>query len=80
MKLANTLADLHRYWQVHRPDLQGALFRRAQELGVTIQVAARVVDLNSETGDVILADGRTVASELVICADGKWASSIQIFH
>ena len=79
MKTRNNLAlvDVHRYWQVHRPDLQRALFERAQELGVTIQFAARVVDLIPKTGDVRLADGTTVTSELTICADGECHLSIQ---
>lgn len=75
-KDAMGLADLGRYWQVHRPDLQRALFERAQELGVKIHVATRVVDLNPQTGEVVLANGRTIASDLIICADGKCPLSI----
>lgn len=70
-KMLATLVDIRRYWQVHRPDLQRALFDRAQELGVTIQTAARVVNLDAETGTVILADGSILSSELTICADGN---------
>lgn len=66
-----TLVDISRYWQVHRPDLQRALFDRAQELGVTIQTLGRVIDLDARTGAVILADGTIISSELTICADGN---------
>jgi salicylate hydroxylase len=58
------------YWVVHRADLHGAMVRLAGERGVEIQTACHVVGYEEVGGAVTLADGRTVAADLVVAADG----------
>lgn len=62
-------------WGLHRVDLQSALARRAQELGVTVRLATRVVDWDFEAPAVTLSDGERVAGHLLIAADGLWSST-----
>lgn len=58
------------YWVVHRADLHGAMVRLARERGVEIQTGRHVVGYEEGGAAVRLADGRTVAADLVVAADG----------
>lgn len=62
-------------WGLHRVDLQSALARRARELGVTILLATKVVDVDFEAPAVTLVDGERVVGDLVVAADGLWSST-----
>lgn len=62
-------------WGLHRADVQSALARRAQELGVTLRLATKVIDVNFGEPFVILADGERVTGDLLVAADGVWSST-----
>lgn len=62
-------------WGLHRVDLQLALAQRAQELGITVRLATKVVDVDSGAPAVTLADGERVAGDLLVAADGLWSST-----
>ncbi|TDZ19571.1 FAD-dependent monooxygenase OpS4 [Colletotrichum orbiculare MAFF 240422] len=81
----NVLGDMdyHRYaaaaggfpfWDFHRSDLHRCLLERAVELGAKLETNARVetfsVAPDGLTSAVHLADGRTLAADLVVGADG----------
>jgi salicylate hydroxylase len=62
----------------HRVDLQQALAKRAQELGVNLVLNARVIriDCGAHPGDeatVITAAGQGYTADLVLGADGLWS-------
>jgi salicylate hydroxylase len=62
----------------HRVDLQRALVKRAEELGVHVVLNAKVtkIDLGASPGDeatVMTEAGRGYLADLVIGADGLWS-------
>ncbi|KAI2610576.1 FAD binding domain protein [Hypoxylon sp. NC1633] len=61
------------FWDLHRADLQEALVRRAQSLGVDIILGADVQDVNFQNASVTTQDGRTVQGDLILGADGLWS-------
>lgn len=62
-------------WGLHRVDLQSALARRAQELGVMVRLATKVVDMNFGEPAVTLTSGERIAGDLLVAADGLWSST-----
>ena len=62
-------------WGLHRVDLQTALARRAQQLGATVRLAAKVVDVDFSVPAVTLADGERVTGDLLVAADGLWSTT-----
>jgi salicylate hydroxylase len=63
----------------HRVDLQQALVKRANELGVNVVLNAKVtnVDFGSSSGDrarVKTSEGEKYAADLIVGADGLWSS------
>lgn len=66
-------------WGLHRVDLQLALARRAQELGVMVRLATKVVDMNFGAPAVTLTNGDCVAGDLLVAADGLWSSTRRRF-
>ena len=63
------------FWDMHRADLQIALFERAEELGVNFRLGALVTKLDLETPSVTLVSGDRIEGDLVVAADGKNKSS-----
>ncbi|KAI0139057.1 FAD binding domain protein [Hypoxylon sp. NC0597] len=61
------------FWDLHRADLQEALVRRAQSLGVDIILGADVQHVDFKRAAVTTQDGRTVQGDLVLGADGLWS-------
>ncbi|KAI1769354.1 FAD binding domain protein [Hypoxylon sp. FL1150] len=61
------------FWDIHRADLQAALVRRAQSLGVAIRLGADVQHVDFESASVAMADGQTVQGDVVLGADGLWS-------
>jgi len=59
------------FWDMHRADLQIALFERAKELGVNFRLGALVTALDLETPSVTLVCGDRIEGDLVVAADGK---------
>lgn len=58
------------FWDMHRADLQLAMYERAKEIGVEFEFGAIVTRHEFEDPAVILADGRYMESDLIIAADG----------
>lgn len=62
-------------WGLHRVDLQHALVKRAQQLGVVIKYSARVSQVDFDEPAIILEGGDCVSGDLVVAADGLWSTS-----
>ncbi|RDH28929.1 hypothetical protein BDQ94DRAFT_93927 [Aspergillus welwitschiae] len=58
---------------LHRVDLQQALYARAKELGVTFHLDERVNTIDFDTTTVTTLKGRTVSGDLIVAADGLWS-------
>lgn len=64
---------------VHRVDLQQALYARAKELGIVVVLAERVKsildarDAETSTATVLTESGKTYTADLVVAADGLWS-------
>ena len=67
------------FWGVYRVDLQRALAARAEELGVRIELGARVSDVDFSTSTVVLDSGARVLGDIVLAADGLWSHTRSLF-
>jgi salicylate hydroxylase len=77
------------FTDAHRVDLQQAMVKRAQELGVKVVLGARVKSINFEhqaadgsAKALVLAEGESGAIlevDLVVAADGLWSTCRSIF-
>lgn len=72
------------FWDFHRADLHSALLDNALELGATLQLTARVSNVNCsdlEIATVILSNGERKSAQLVVGADNmhtNWPKEKQI--
>ncbi|THW25600.1 FAD/NAD(P)-binding domain-containing protein [Aureobasidium pullulans] len=67
------------FWDFHRADLHKALLDRAQELGASFSINARVIDIKYEedgkdTATVLLKSGKRMVADLVVGADGIFST------
>ena len=61
------------FWDLHRVDLQVALFERAKELGVKVRLGARVAEIGFEKPSLHLQNGEELNADLLVGADGLWS-------
>lgn len=59
------------YWDMHRADLQLAMFERAKHLGVRFQFGTLVRDVNAKIPQLITDKGEEITGDLIIAADGE---------
>lgn len=59
------------YWDMHRADLQLAMFDRAESLGVRFRFGTTVTDVDTSVPQVTTDKGDLIRGDLVIAADGK---------
>ena len=62
-------------WCLHRVDLQQALARRAEELGVRLVFDSRVSHVDFENTSVTSDKGLVENGDLVVAADGLWSTT-----
>ncbi|CRL22669.1 Aromatic-ring hydroxylase-like [Penicillium camemberti] len=63
------------FWDMHRADLQIAMFERAQDLGVKFRFGVTVTTYDFEGSKVSLSNGDEVSGDLIIAADGLWSKA-----
>ena len=63
------------FCDLHRVDLQVALYDRAKQLGVKVRLGARVADVDFEAPLIRLESGEELRSDLIVAADGLWSKS-----
>lgn len=63
------------FLDMHRVDLQLALYARAQELGVRFRLGEPVeaLDLDAATAEVTTQAGARARADLIVAADGVWS-------
>lgn len=59
------------FCDIHRADLQLAMFERAEQLGVRFRFNASVAKYDLESPSVTLVTGTRIEGDLIIAADGK---------
>jgi salicylate hydroxylase len=64
------------YYVVHRAHFHNALHQRALQLGVVVELNAKVVKYCEKSASVELASNRIIMADLVIAADGKFGYSV----
>lgn len=64
------------YWDMHRADLQLAIFDQAKSLGVRFQFGILVTDVDPTIPQLTTDKGEKITGDLVIAADGKRASPL----
>ncbi|KAM6506710.1 hypothetical protein FSOLCH5_013685 [Fusarium solani] len=63
------------YWDMHRADLQLAMFERAKSLGIRFQFGTPVKDVDLSIPQLITDKGDKITGDLVIAADGLWSNT-----
>ena len=58
---------------IHRVDLQKALYERARELGVNFRFGQQINEADINNGRVTSMDGESFEGDLIIGADGLWS-------
>ncbi|KAI9925550.1 hypothetical protein MW887_005931 [Aspergillus wentii] len=64
---------------LHRVDLQQALFARARDLGVTFHLNEKVEKIDFDQTNVHTVSGKQFSSDLIIAADGLWSRCRECF-
>ncbi|SPN97564.1 related to salicylate hydroxylase [Cephalotrichum gorgonifer] len=64
---------------IHRVDLQQALYQRASDLGVSFKLGQRVESLDPDAGEITTASGATARADLVVAADGLRSRCRDVF-
>jgi salicylate hydroxylase len=59
------------YWDMHRADLQLAMFERAKSLGIRFEFGTQVTDVNLAIPQLTTEKGDKITGDLVIAADGE---------
>ncbi|KAL4916864.1 hypothetical protein BDW62DRAFT_218465 [Aspergillus aurantiobrunneus] len=68
---------------VHRVDLQQALYARAQELGVTVHLSEKlktILDSTPGSATLLTDSGNSYTADLVVAADGLWSRCRECLH
>ncbi|KAJ5155978.1 hypothetical protein N7492_008781 [Penicillium capsulatum] len=68
-----------RFVDLHRVDLQQALYARAQALGVTFHLGERMDRIDFESTTVCAVSGKQYAGDLIVAADGLWSRCREVF-
>lgn len=64
---------------LHRVDLQLALYERARQLGVTFHLGEKVETIDFDQTTVITQSGTKAQADLIVAADGLWSKCRQAF-
>lgn len=67
------------FLDLHRVDLQQVLVRRAKELGVKVELGARVASIDFDIPEILTASGVKYDADLIIAADGLWSKCRECF-
>ena len=66
-------------WCLHRVDLQKALAKRAEELGVRLSFGCRITSVDFTEPAIVFENGHMERGDLVVAADGLWSSTRSSF-
>lgn len=61
------------FLDMHRVDLQLALFGRAKELGIAFHLGEMVDAIDFDQTEITTKSGRTARADIIVAADGVWS-------
>lgn len=67
------------FLDMHRVDLQLALYERAKELGVRFRLGERIEAVDPDAAELTTVSGETARADLLVAADGLWSRSRACF-
>ncbi|KAH9203818.1 hypothetical protein DL95DRAFT_500329 [Leptodontidium sp. 2 PMI_412] len=67
------------FWDIHRADLQIALYDRARSLGVEFRFGVLVERHDFKIPEVIISTGERIGGDLIVAADGLWSKTRSSF-
>ncbi|KAJ5107063.1 hypothetical protein N7456_003738 [Penicillium angulare] len=67
------------FLDLHRVDLQQALYERAKQLGVTFHLGERVQNVDSSVPSLTTTSGHEYHADLIVGADGLWSRTRECF-
>ncbi|KAB5540244.1 hypothetical protein GE09DRAFT_252781 [Coniochaeta sp. 2T2.1] len=67
------------FWDIHRADLQTAMYERARELGAEFRFGVLVEGHDFSLPEVTLSSGEKIGGDLIIAADGLWSKARSSF-
>lgn len=67
------------FMDLHRVDLQRALFDRAKDLGVKFSLGERIENIDFKSVTSYTGTGRRYSGDLIIAADGLWSRCRECF-
>ena len=67
------------FWDLHRVDVQRALYDRAKELGIEVRLGAKVAKIDFDRPALELETGEELNADLLIGADGLWSKCREAF-
>ncbi|KAJ4310729.1 hypothetical protein N0V94_008303 [Neodidymelliopsis sp. IMI 364377] len=59
------------YYVVHRAHFHEALYQRAMELGVSVELGCKVREYEESKGSLVLESGVKISGDLIVAADGR---------
>ena len=62
-------------WCLHRVDLQKALAKKAEDLGVEMNFGSRISNVDFDKTSILLENGITVQGDAILAADGLWSAA-----
>ncbi|KAK5064361.1 hypothetical protein LTR84_000194 [Exophiala bonariae] len=67
------------FWDIHRADLQLALYHHAERLGVKFRFGVSVEGHDFVIPEVLLSTGEAIRGDLIVAADGLWSKTRSSF-
>jgi salicylate hydroxylase len=67
------------FLDLHRVNLQKLLYKRAVDLGVQVQLGARVAKVDPDNAEATLESDEKHAGDLIVGADGLWSRCRESF-
>lgn len=64
------------YWVIHRAHFHAAMHALAVDLGVTVNLASKIVLYDVERPSITLENGEIVSADLIVAADGKLSHTV----
>lgn len=65
----------YRLLNVHRADLQQALYKAAVGRGITLRLGCPVADVDDENVAIVIKGGERIEADMIVGADGESATN-----
>lgn len=59
------------YWHIHRADLHRGLLECATDLGITLHLDSKVLDVDLDYGSLVTSKGEKLTADFIVASDGR---------